>query len=426
MVNIQHSLSAFASTLNLDEDPRIVQHALQLYTQASARTGTNSATPLVCLELACEKFNTALDRRLATRLAGVTITIYKNELMRLHDLLGIPSSMSRVTLKSLVVQFGSISMLSRCEQVMTAFKEKWSAALPGAQLSAVQWERPVFPVGVFLACCKVAAIRVDRAKLRLISGERAQEINKVVALTEYYAPEELKTLNLPMGHIRPSSARIRKLAATQMATIGEKSSTEIAPPEPTAKPTKRTRKTSAQQSSQSSIESNEKTDTKPTKNKRKRSTKEVDEIATHEIEPIDDNGIVGEVETDKDEATTTKPTKRRTRKIDPDSTTQEDKKEASKTKTTRQRRKTITDTESAKKEESTTTAASNATLDNNNTERNMQLREPPVDGINPMISPIPWKDSRQFINSITWKEKMFEKLRLSNTKSPSSITSGGE
>jgi hypothetical protein len=105
---------------------------------------------------------------MTARLAGVTVTIYKSELMRLHDLLGISSNIMRITLKSLVVQFGSISMLPRCEQVMKAFKERWSATLPSAQLAAVQWDRAVFPVGVFLACCKVASVSNKHAICRLM------------------------------------------------------------------------------------------------------------------------------------------------------------------------------------------------------------------------------------------------------------------
>ncbi|RKP23635.1 hypothetical protein SYNPS1DRAFT_24295, partial [Syncephalis pseudoplumigaleata] len=192
MVSVLHSLTQFARTLNLEQDQRVIPYAHQLYTQASARSGTNSATPLACLELAGEKYNASMDRRMAARLAGVTLTTYKNELMRLHDLLGLSSNLMRITLKSLVVQFGSVAMLPQCEHVMNVFRERWSAALPSAKLAAVQWDRAVFPVGVFLACCKVASVRVDRAKLRIMSGERAEEINKVITLTEYYAADELK------------------------------------------------------------------------------------------------------------------------------------------------------------------------------------------------------------------------------------------
>jgi hypothetical protein len=53
---------------------------------------------------------------------------------------------------------GCTTLLTRCEEVMDAFRTRWTPTLPSAQRKTLKWEQPIFAAGVLLACCRAAGV----------------------------------------------------------------------------------------------------------------------------------------------------------------------------------------------------------------------------------------------------------------------------
>ncbi|RKP10021.1 hypothetical protein THASP1DRAFT_28206 [Thamnocephalis sphaerospora] len=368
MSNIRQSLEAYARTLGVDDDQRAVARAQQLFAQASAGAGaagrTTAATPVICLELACERLGITVDRRAAARLSATTAVSYARELESLRGRLGLQQAGGRVTLNSLAVQFGCTTLTSHCESVFAGFRERWSAALPSAQR---------------------AASRVDQAKLSAAVGEGIAEINKVVALAEYYAPRELAMLGTPRT---PSRARARSAVSSPRPAGGTSVTSPASASGHATATTPSLRRTASRTAivtpsrhagTSVTVIATEKSAQTPTKAAGVRETprrkRKVDQLATT---PAAEKSVAaaaaGSDVTDKPEESTDKPDDapvtlaRRT--------------------PVRRRRKT-------------------AAKDGSHA---LQSCIPPVDGVNAMVSPVPFRHLPAYIAYQEWRDRLLAEI----------------
>ncbi|KAJ1993292.1 Origin of replication complex subunit 6 [Dimargaris cristalligena] len=172
-------------------------------------------TPLVCIQLACEKLLEEIAAPNVWTRSGLRKDQYEALLRRSRQILGWSSN---VSIQELAVQFGSIQLVPQVEWLKDTFVQLYSANLSAAQRMHFDPQLPAVLGVSFYLCCKASSVRVDKMKVIHRCSTTVREFDQYLKLFKSVVASQLEQLAGPKG-----------LAATPRKTLGLRANSAIVP-----------------------------------------------------------------------------------------------------------------------------------------------------------------------------------------------------
>ncbi|KAK1308088.1 Origin recognition complex subunit 6 [Acorus calamus] len=131
---------------------------------------------IICLEIAASRLQAMFDRQAAIRVSGMSEKAYIRSSNALQNCLGVKT---KLDVRELGIQFGCVRLIPFVQKGLSAYKERFLAALPASRRATTDFSRPVFTAVAFYLSAKKHKLKVDKLKLIELCGTSESEFTSV-------------------------------------------------------------------------------------------------------------------------------------------------------------------------------------------------------------------------------------------------------
>ncbi|KAK1284538.1 Origin recognition complex subunit 6 [Acorus calamus] len=131
---------------------------------------------IICLEIAASRLQAMFDRQAAIRVSGMSEKAYIRSSNALQNCLGVKFVFFPF---GIGIQFGCVRLIPFVQKGLSAYKERFLAALPASRRATTDFSRPVFTAVAFYLSAKKHKLKVDKLKLIELCGTSESEFTSV-------------------------------------------------------------------------------------------------------------------------------------------------------------------------------------------------------------------------------------------------------
>jgi origin recognition complex subunit 6 len=171
-----------------------------LNTKTAAKTISDAAKIVLCLDLAATSSGIGFDKNTALKLAGLRKGVYQNNLNNLEKMLDLDKPL---TISELCVQLSCTEIKETAETILQSYKEH------DTKIKDIR--HPQYVAAAVFTSCKLKRVKVDKSQLRAISRLKLSQWNELL--------EEFGKFTASLGLSRTKEAK--KNASTEQEELME-------------------------------------------------------------------------------------------------------------------------------------------------------------------------------------------------------------